>query len=311
MRRIYVIGGTNVDIYAKSERELVIKDSNISKINFSFGGVGRNIVENLANLNTDVCFVTAIGADTFGKDILTNLHNNHVDVHHSLVVEGYNTSTYMAVLNKDDMYLGMCDTSVLDDNLKVEIIDKLALEITDEDFIIFETNLSKSVIEAICHKLKGTKVVDAISTNKVDKLKDVLDKLDVFKLNKYEAEKISGITINSQDDIKTIIKYLNEKGVKKVLISNGSKLYVGTSDKITKYEHFAFSDNPVNVTGAGDSLLASYSYALFEGYEENQTAAFGISAAVLTVNDINAVAKLDVEKINNNIDNLQLKVEEI
>ena len=67
MTRIYVVGGANIDIQGYSNKPLMFQDSNVGKVSYSYGGVARNIAENLALLNDDVCFVSAIGQDMFGS----------------------------------------------------------------------------------------------------------------------------------------------------------------------------------------------------------------------------------------------------
>lgn len=309
MKTIYVIGGSNVDIYAKSQTDLVLKDSNIATIKYSFGGVARNIVENLANVKADVSFTTVLGNDSFGRDILTSLTTKGVRMNNSVIVEGANTSSYMAVLNKDDMYVAMCDTKVLDENLTTKTIDNLKEEIKEDDYLVLDTNLSEDILKYIVDNLKGVKVIDAISTNKVYKLKSIIDKIDIVKLNKLEAEKLSERSIESKEDIKNIVSKLNEIGIKEVLVTFGTKLYVGHENTVEMFHHHAYQEFPVNVTGAGDSLIANYIFQRSKGKTIEEASAFGISASVLTVNYIDAVAPLNEDIINANIENLKLEKE--
>lgn len=309
MKCINVIGGSNIDIYAKSHSDLVLKDSNIATVKYAFGGVARNIVENLANLNANVSFTTVLGNDSFGRDILTSLTAKGVKMNNSLIIDGANTSSYMAVLNKNDMYVAMCDTKVLDENLTCSTIDNLKDEIKDDDYLILDTNLSEEILKHIVDNLKGIKVIDAISTNKVYKLKPILNKIDIVKLNKLEAEKLAEKEIESREDIKQIITDLNVVGVKEVLVTFGTKLYVGYEGKVYMFHHHAYQEFPVNVTGAGDSLIACYTYKRSNGASIEEASAFGISASVLTINHIDAVAPLDEEMINKNIENLKLEKE--
>ncbi len=70
---ILVIGGSNIDIYGLIPGPLKMKDSNLGKIYTSPGGVGRNILENLARLQRKPRFVTAIGNDHNGHDLINQL----------------------------------------------------------------------------------------------------------------------------------------------------------------------------------------------------------------------------------------------
>ena len=77
---VLVIGGSNIDYAAFSQKKLILGDSNIGKIKTSFGGVGRNLVENLARLGHHVTFLTAIGNDPQGKQLKEELESLSVRV---------------------------------------------------------------------------------------------------------------------------------------------------------------------------------------------------------------------------------------
>lgn len=295
MSKVYVIGGANLDIFAKSEKELIIKDSNPSKISFAKGGVARNIVENLANFKVPTTFVTALGSDAFGKDIKESLEKKGVDFSYAITSKDKTTSVYLAILNKDDMYLGASDMSVLDE-LTPAYLSKLKDVIKEDDYLIFDTNLNVENIEFIANELKGIKIVDAISASKVTKLKTVLNKLSILKVNKLELE-----TIANTKDIKEGINYLLNEGVKQVLTTDSCDLYIGEKTGISTYKHYAYNPNPVNVTGAGDSLLASYVYGLINNLSEEERVKFSLTTAVLTIEVNQAVRDLSVEEVNNKI----------
>ena len=67
---VVVIGGANVDIGCTPYNELIPEDSNPGRITITFGGVGRNIAHNLANLGVNTKLITAVGNDPFGNEIL-------------------------------------------------------------------------------------------------------------------------------------------------------------------------------------------------------------------------------------------------
>lgn len=309
--KIVVIGGANLDIYAKVDKgKVVLYDSNPSHISFSYGGVARNIVENIANLQANPYFVSVFGNDAMGTQMYSDLKKKGVNLDYSLIDEQRPTSSYLAVLNDDDMYVACSDMTLIED-MKIEQLEKLKAIIDDDDYVVFDANLSINIINYICNGLKGIKVFDAISTTKVTKINHLLDKIDVVKLNKLEAEALSLKKIEKEGDIKNIAISLYAKGLKKFLISWGSKLYVCEGTKVTKYEHFGLRDNPVNVTGAGDSLIGNYVYALSRGQNEDDAVAFGLSAAILTVDVMSAVRNLTKEMIIENIKILNIQKGEL
>ena len=68
-----LIGGSNVDYIATSRDKLQKRVSNIGEVSISFGGVMRNIAENLARLGNKIDFITAIGEDANGKEMRNEL----------------------------------------------------------------------------------------------------------------------------------------------------------------------------------------------------------------------------------------------
>ena len=57
MSDIAIMGGIAADIEGRPDGMLIYADSNPGKIKISYGGVSRNITENLARLGADVSFV--------------------------------------------------------------------------------------------------------------------------------------------------------------------------------------------------------------------------------------------------------------
>ena len=103
----YIIGGANIDLYCKSDKELIMKDSNPCQMSFNLGGVARNIAVNLSNLDEDISFITAFGKDSFGDELIDDFKRRDIDLSFSVRSYEYPSSIFMAVLNKEDMVLGI------------------------------------------------------------------------------------------------------------------------------------------------------------------------------------------------------------
>lgn len=70
MRQINIIGGITTDIEGNPYGQLIMGESNPGKISMSYGGVGRNITENLARLGAEVGFVSVAGDDFTGRGVI-------------------------------------------------------------------------------------------------------------------------------------------------------------------------------------------------------------------------------------------------
>ena len=60
---VIVIGGSGVDLIGRLHGKLRAGTSNPANIRTSFGGVARNVAENLSRLGQRVSLVTAVGDD--------------------------------------------------------------------------------------------------------------------------------------------------------------------------------------------------------------------------------------------------------
>jgi len=115
MNKILIIGAQNTDIFSKTNNDLIIGDSNPSKINISFGGVGRNIAVNLSRLGHDIHFLSVFGDDLFSQNARQNLKEIGINIEHSLFLKNQNNSIFLGVLNKDNnLHLGLSDMGIIE-----------------------------------------------------------------------------------------------------------------------------------------------------------------------------------------------------
>ena len=80
MAAITVVGGINIDIEGRPDQVLIPADSNPGRVSISAGGVGRNIVENIARLGGDVAMISLTGDDVMGQNAKAQLAALGADV---------------------------------------------------------------------------------------------------------------------------------------------------------------------------------------------------------------------------------------
>lgn len=272
--KITVVGGSNIDIIGSAINSYKEADSNLGKIKISFGGVGRNIVENLARLGAEVTFITAIGSDDLGKKMKSELEELGVKV--ISPTSNYPSSYYMAICdNKGEMVSAIND---------MEIIKLLSLDYLkenekyfDSDYLIIDTNLEEETIKYITEKYKDKKIIcDGISAAKVVKVKKFLSNLYLLKVNglEYEALGLEDIPCN----------LVITKGKENVILKESNKTF---SIPVIK------KDKIIGATGAGDAMVAGITYSLLNGKTLYDSVCFGIKASSITL-DVN-------ESVNKNI----------
>ena len=80
MKKVLVVGATNLDIIARLSHSVIPRDSNPANISTSWGGVGHNIALNLAHLGMDVHFLTAVSTDVLGASLKAYFAKEEVNI---------------------------------------------------------------------------------------------------------------------------------------------------------------------------------------------------------------------------------------
>ncbi len=292
MHKVLVVGASNVDYVALSNNKLIRKDSNIGKLNITFGGVGRNIVENLAILEDDVSFITFLGNDSFGKELRKDLESINVKIYSPNKKE--RTSSYLAVLDSNgDMDVAICDTEIIDKST-VEDIKPFDDVISEFTSIVLDANINEKIIDHIFKEYSDKKIlVEAVSANKVKRYEKYLDKIYLFKSNVLEAKHL----LNLYDaEPMLLAKRLMERGVKNVVITDGGKpVIIGENNEVVFVTPKPI-EKIISASGAGDSLFAGLIHGLINGASLVESVAFGIKVSQMTLMVEESVNK-DIKKI--------------
>lgn len=307
MNRVFVIGGANVDICGASFKPLQMFDSNPGIITTSFGGVGRNIAENLSRLGKEVYFVTIFADDLYGIQLKKYCEDVGMNCSLSKVIHDARSSIYLAILDeKHDMHLAMSDMDILNHMDEIMLADILS-KIEEDDLLVIDTNLKKDLIDYITSNTRAKIAIDPISTAKADKVKGILNRFSIFKPNKYESEIFTSIKIEDEASaIRTLENYI-EQGVEEPIISLGEQgVLAGNKDHKIWVKHKMVE--VANATGGGDAFLASYIYARMNGKSIDDAVEFAIAAAVCTITCIHTVnPELCVKLIEETIKTLEIE----
>lgn len=283
---VVVVGGSNIDVCAKSKTALVQKDSNIGDIEFALGGVGRNIAEDLSLLGAEASLLTAIGNDSFGRVVIDNANEQGI----TLIEEpfkGFKTGVNAYIVNNDGVFaLGVNDMAITD-QITPQIIQKNINYLSFCDYVILEANLREDTIEEICsHDFKL--IADCVSTLKCHRLSKVLDKFYLLKANEAEA-----LSLTNTDNVKDAVIQLVKKGLKRAMITlgkNGAMCYEVVDDKIKTYSMPNMPDEEiVDISGCGNAFFAGFVVAMLRGKDMKGCLTSGQSAACLNAGSFSSV----------------------
>jgi len=290
---VLVIGAANFDIKGRMLHAPVLMSSNASAMRTSFGGVARNIAENLARLGMPVTLLTAVGDDYAGEDILERAAEVGIDVSRALIVEDEVTGTYFAALDeRGDLYLGLDDLRVLR-HLTPEYLRAHKEAFRACDLVAFDMNLSEATMREAIHLAREYHkplCVDPTSTVLASRLRPYLSLINIVTPNLAEAEELLRCApIRSSAEALQAARQLVAAGVEIAVITQAERgaCYATNAES----GHFpALRVNIVDTTGAGDALTAMIIFGYLNNLPISDALQLGVRAAALTLRSTETVA---------------------
>lgn len=286
---VLVIGGSNMDILGTPYDGLVLKDSNPGQITVSPGGVGRNIAENMALLGLETKLLSVVGKDLYGNQIVDKTSASGVDMHYIKQLITRSTSTYLSILDHTgDMHIALSDMSISKE-IDIAYIKKNEELIKNASYVVLDTNIEQSVLEYIMGTFETTRfIVDTVSTHKAIKIKDKLSHIFCIKPNRWEAEILLDMTLETDNDILKALTTFKEKGITYPMITLGSRgvAYINQNTLAILPSKQA---SIINANGAGDAFTAGIMYGFFNDKSIEETINIGLSAAKIALESKNTV----------------------
>jgi pseudouridine kinase len=285
-------GGAVVDQLLHLLGPAVPRTSNPATAASSHGGVARNVAENLARLGVPVRLCSVVGDDDAGRAVRARLEACGAGVQAVAVVPGASTASYVAVLDPaGELVIGVAAMEVL------ERIEPAAIEAAwpaPSSWLFLDCNLRADVIAAALRRAAeaGTPMaVDAVSIPKVTRLSGGLDGVRVLFCNLDEARALLAVLPGLPGLPGGAQTALAPPDAARALIGAGAAAVVLTlgpagaliADAGGVRALPARPATVVDVTGAGDALVAGTLSGLAAGATLDDAVRIGLAAAALTV----------------------------
>lgn len=286
--RITVIGAANVDITASPIGRYVPCDSNPSRVEIAFGGVGRNIAHNLCLMGEQVRLFTVFGDDSIALSLRDDCRRVGMTVDPILEVAGARSNYFICVNDHNgEMQAGAADMELMS-HLTTEMVETYIDSINASDAVVTDCNLSEDVLRYLAERCAVPLYVDATSAAKAMKIKAMLDVSRsmpiIVKVNQLEAVALSGI----KGDVEAMARWFVEKGVTRIYITMGAR-GVYCHDGSQSHVEPSQAVTVVNATGAGDAFMAAVVHAELSGATMQEVCTMGVKAAALALQSKNAV----------------------
>jgi pseudouridine kinase len=294
-----------MDINCFSHDPLNMEDSNPGRVEYSPGGVGRNIAENLHRLGTEVRFISVIGDDPGGELIKAYSASMGLNIEHSFFMKSAVNSVYIALMDSNgEMKLALADMEILD-RMTTDHLESKAAIIKKSSIVVLDANLSPEIIRFILDRFgtnepqvlspsKPLFFLDAVSAKKAPKAASRIGSFDTIKLGRVEAAAISGIELPedrqvSREKLDEAAAWFHRKGVRRVFITLGKEgVYLAIASKAF-YAPVKYVP-PVNTSGGGDAFMAGIAYGTLQGWDDEKTVSFSMAMARITVQSKSTVS---------------------
>lgn len=290
--KILVIGDLMIDHYLLGSCDRISPEAPVQVLNVKeettvLGGAG-NVINNLKTLGSTVGVVSVIGDDAVGEELKSML--SKLKITPKLIVEkNRKTSKKSRLIASNQQVIRYDNESVesISSNIEDEILEHLKKELKNFDIVLLSdygkgvltTNLTKNII-ALANENKKRVLVDPKGDD-YSKYKGAF----LLTPNKKEASLATNIDIKDEKSLFQAITKLKDE------CSLGVSLITLSEDGIAIFDENlrvkpTVAREVYDVTGAGDTVLASIGFALSCGYDIDSSIYFANLAAGVVVGKI-------------------------
>ena len=291
-----------MDMVGRLKSELRPHTSNPAQIRYAFGGAARNVAENLLHLGTPVIFLTVLGSDEPGDNLIQAIGEAGANVDRVLRSTQYPTGTYLAVVNTDGkLEYGLDDMRILTE-LSPKYIRAHEDLFSQASLLFFDANLPKETIRtvlSIAGRVKLPACADPTSEALAPKLIPHLPRLRLVVPNRVEASILCnrGSVISTPQEAIDAAKRLVSQGVEIAIVAMAeSGVCYATSE--TSGFVSTIRTNIIDPTGGGDALTAAVLFGMLNQMPIDDAVKLGVAAESLTLAYRGAVVPdLSLEKL--------------
>ncbi|HBU8851955.1 ribokinase [Citrobacter sedlakii] len=248
----------------------------------AFGGKGANQAVAAGRSGANIAFIACTGDDDIGSSIRQQLASDNINVDPVSVIDGEPTGVALIFVNGEgENVIGIhagANAALLPARVEAQrerIAEASALLMQLESPI-------DSVLAAanIAHENHTTVVLNPAPARVLSD--ELLALVDIITPNETEAEKLTGIRVENDEDAAKAARVLHKKGIDTVLITLGSR-GVWASVKGEGQRVPGFKVEAVDTIAAGDTFNGALIAALLEDKALSDAIRFAHAAAAIAV----------------------------
>ncbi len=286
---IVVIGTTFVDIKGFPEDAYTPTGRNVGRVEYIHGGVARNVVEDIANVELRPTFVGLVDDSPMGIDVLTKLKKHKVNCDYMLTRPD-GLGLWLAVFDNNGDVAGSISKRS-DSYPLLELLENKGDEIFQQaDSVVLECDMHKDVIKKVFELAEKyhTKLFALVSNMSIAaERRDFLQKFDCFICNRQEAELLflDDYTGKTAEEIQALLSdRVTRANIPAMVVTLGGKGAVFADRDGGSGYCPARQVLVKDTTGAGDAFCAGVSIGLTYGKSLSDAVQIGtyLAASVIT-----------------------------
>jgi ribokinase len=289
MAMIVVVGSINMDLVVRAPHIPIPGETVLGSDFGTFsGGKGANQAVAAARQGANVTFLGRVGRDAFGQQLVAELQDGGVDTRYIGVDEI--TATGVALITLDQAGENcIVVASGANHRLTPEHVRAAAGVFSGADALLLQLETPLETVIAAAEQAKAQRVNIILNPAPAQALPEALLSLvDVLVPNESELSLLSGLPIDTPEQIEIAARDLLARGVSCVVVTLGERgaTFVERDGSASHVPSFAVE--VVDTTAAGDSFVGAFSVALAEGLPLHTAVRRGCAAGALAVTHLGA-----------------------
>jgi ribokinase len=248
----------------------------------AFGGKGANQAVAAGRAGADISFIACVGDDDIGERVRQQLASDNIDTSPVEAIADTTTGVALIFVNAEGENVIGIDAGA-NKAVTPDYLNRYQQNIVDASALLMQLESPLETVIAAAKLAKQHKTQVILNPAPACELPDeLLSLVDMITPNETEAERLTGVQVNNNEDAQRAAKVLHDKGIETVIITLGSK-GVWLSQQGEGKQVSGFRVKAVDTIAAGDTFNGALVTALLEGAAMDKAVRFAHAAAAIAV----------------------------
>ena len=286
--RVVVVGSSNTDMIIQAARiprpgETILG----GQFAMAAGGKGANQAVAAARAGGQVAFIARVGDDVFGEQAVKGFAQDGIDVRHVIRDREAPSGVALIFVAADgENSIGVA--SGANGRLSPDDVQAAADVIGSADVLVMQLETPLETVRAAARIAAERKVRVILNPAPAQALDDeILERVSILTPNETEAELLTGIRVDSDENAGKAARALRSRGVRTVIITLGSRGVFVLADELTGIVP-GFKVTPVDTTAAGDVFNGALAVSIGPERDLADAICFANAAAAISVTRLGA-----------------------